>query len=274
MMNSITLGQYIPADSAVHRLDPRCKLLLTVAAMVAIFMSDSLPSIFLWGLFLPYVAHNSKIPFTAILRSAKPVLFLIVFTSLMHLFLTPGDPVVTALGMTITAQGIFLAFKLSMRLLYLVMYASILSLTTSPSELSDGLELLMSPLKRIGFPAHETAMMMTIALRFIPTLFEETERIMKSQASRGADFESGGLIKRAKSYIPILIPMFVLIFQRADTLASAMEARCYRGGRGRVRMYPLTWKKADSAASLLFLSFIIFAVCADRFIQQCVTLLK
>lgn len=274
MMNSIALGQYIPADSPVHRLDPRCKLLLTVAAMVAIFISDSFPSIFLWGAFLPYIAYNSKIPFSAMLRSAKPIIFLIVFTSIMHLFLTSGDPLITIFGLSITAQGVVMAFKLSMRLLYLVMYASILSLTTSPSELSDGLEILLSPLKKIGFPAHETAMMMTIALRFIPTLFEETERIMKSQASRGADFETGGLIKRAKSYIPILIPMFVLIFQRADTLASAMEARCYRGGRGRVRMYPLAWKKADSIASIIFLLFIMLAVFADRLLLQCAMLLK
>ena len=255
MMNGIALGQYIPARSFVHGLDPRCKVLITIISMAAIFMTDGLYSMVLWTLLLPLIVCLSKIPFSAILRSAKPVLFLIIFTSLLHIFWTPGDIIFTFGSLTVTAQGMVMAVKLSLRLLFLVMYASILTLTTSPSELSDGLELMLSPFKKIGFPAHETAMMMTIALRFIPTLFEETDRIMKSQASRGADFDTGGLIKRARSYIPILIPMFVLIFQRADTLASAMESRCYRGGRGRVRMYPLKWRYKDSIALGLFMFF-------------------
>ena len=264
MMNGIALGQYIPAKSFVHGLDPRCKVLITIVSMVAIFMSDGLYSMTLWALLLPIIVHLSKIPFSAILRSAKPVLFLILFTSLLHIFWTSGDIVFTLGPIGIAVQGIMTAIKLSLRLLFLVMYASILTLTTSPSELSDGLELMLSPFKKIGFPAHETAMMMTIALRFIPTLFEETDRIMKSQASRGADFDTGGLVKRAKSYIPILIPMFVLIFQRADTLASAMESRCYRGGIGRVRMYPLKWRYKDSAVLSIFIFFALIILFANR----------
>lgn len=255
MLDGIALGQYIPADSPIHKLDPRCKLLITVIIMAAVFMADTALIFAIWGAMLILTAKMAKLPFSSILKSVKPILILVIFTSVIHLFFTDGKEIFRAGPISVTYEGIFLAAKMSFRLMYLVMYASILTLTTSPSELSDGIEAVMKPFQRIGFPAHETAMMMTIALRFIPTLFEETDRIMKSQISRGADFESGGLIKRAKSYIPVLIPMFVIVFQRADTLASAMESRCYRGGRGRVRMRPLKWGKNENiflAAILLF----------------------
>lgn len=251
--DNITLGQYIPADSYIHRLDPRSKILMAVASMVAVFMCAGFPSLLAWALFLPVVVRISKIPFSAVLRSAKPILVLIIITSSLHLFWTGGNTVIFAIGpLTATAEGALMAARMGTRLYLLVLYAGLLTLTTSPSELSDGLESIISPLKRFGVPAHEIAMMMTIALRFIPTLFEETDRIIKAQKSRGADFNSGSLIKRARAYIPVLIPLFVMVFQRADTLAYAMEARCYRGGRGRVRMYPLKWGAPENAALLIF----------------------
>lgn len=261
--NGMSLGQYVPADSPLHALDPRCKVLLTLAAMVAIFMTSSFTGLAMWALFFALVVYLSKVPIRAVLRSARPIVVLIVFTSVLHLFWTPGT-VIARLGfLEITAEGVTMALRMGFRLLFLVLYAGMLTLTTSPSELSDGLERLMRPLSRIGVPSHEIAMMITIALRFIPTLFEETDRILKAQVSRGADFDSGGLLRRAKAYIPVLIPLFVLVFQRADTLASAMESRCYRGGKGRVRMYPLIWKQGDCVAALIFLLFIAAVFLAD-----------
>ena len=259
----IALGQYIPADSFLHRLDPRCKILLTVAAMAVIFACSSFPALALLGLLLPVIIRFSKVPARAVLSSARPVLVLIVFTACLHLFWTSGRVIFQFGFIRITLEGCLLALRMSLRLLYLVLYAGLLTLTTSPSELSDGLESLMSPFARFGLPAHEIAMMMSIALRFIPTLFEETERIIKSQKSRGADFDSGGLIKRAKAYIPVLIPLFVMVFQRADTLASAMEARCYRGGRGRVRMYPLVWGRRENLAAAAFAAAAVLLIVLD-----------
>jgi energy-coupling factor transport system permease protein len=252
---SIALGQYIPAGSAVHRLDPRCKIIMVVVSMAGIFMCRTFPALLLWAALLPLLIYMSKLPAAPVLRSVRPVFMLIIFTSLFHLFFTPGINVFKLYFITVSREGIEAAVQFGLRLALMVIYAAMLTLTTSPSELSDGLETIMSPLKRIGVPAHETAMMVTLALRFIPTLFEETNRLLKAQASRGADFESGGLIHRAKEYIPVLIPLFVLVFQRADTLASAMESRGYRGGAGRVRMYPLEWKTTDT---LFFMSFVLF----------------
>lgn len=265
LMNGITPGQYIPANSFLHALDPRCKILLTVMAMIAIFMRASFPSLAAWGLLLAFLIGLSRVPARAVLRSVRPILILIIFTSVLHIFWTPGDVVFKLGFISVTKQGLFMALRISLRLFFLVLYAGMLTLTTSPAELSDGLESIMSPFAPLGLPAHEIAMMITIALRFIPTLFEETDRILKAQTSRGADFDSGGLIKRAKAYIPVLIPLFVLLFQRADTLASAMEARCYRGGKGRVRMYPLRWKTRDTVSVLLFIVVIAALGFIERF---------
>lgn len=247
----ITFGQYIPASSYIHALDPRCKIISVLVSMAAIFMSSSLYSMCVWGAALSVVICMSKIPVRAVLYSIKPVFFLVIFTAALHIFLTDGKVLFSVGPFVVTDLGCLFAAQISMRLILLVLCASALTLTTSPSGLSDGMELLLAPLSRVGFPVHETATMMTIALRFIPTLFEETDRIMKAQISRGADFETGGPIRRIKSYIPILIPMLVLVFQRADTLATAMEARCYRGGRGRVRMSPLRWRRRDTVALLV-----------------------
>jgi len=263
-MNGVAFGQYIPADSAIHALDPRCKILMTLLTMTSIFICETLSALILWGVLLPATIHMSKVPVRAVLRSAKPVIVLIAFTSLLHLFWTPGHEIFRVAFLSVTDKGCVMAIRMGLRLFYLVLYAGLLTLTTSPSELSDGLEAIMRPFGRIGLPSHEIAMMMTIALRFIPTLFEETDRIIKSQMSRGADFESGGLVRRARSYIPVLIPLFVLVFQRADTLASAMEARCYRGGKGRVRMYPLKWGAAENRALAVCALFIAAIVWAER----------
>ena len=256
LIKGVTLGQYIPADSFIHKLDPRCKLLVTVLSMILIFMSDSFTAMAMWVFLIIFTAKKSQVPAKALIRSAKPILVLIIFTSFLHIFFTGGDNIIFSIGpLKASAEGAVTAFRMGLRLYLLVLFTALLTFTTSPSELSDGLEAAFGPFKRFGFPAHEVAMMMTIALRFIPTLFEETERIINAQVSRGADFVSGGMIKRAKAYIPVLIPLFVLVFKRADTLASAMEARCYRGGKGRVRMYPLKWGIAENRALAVFVVF-------------------
>ena len=256
LIKGVTLGQYIPADSFIHKLDPRCKLLITVLSMILIFMSGSFTAMAMWVFLIIFTAKKSQVPAKALIRSAKPILVLIIFASFLHIFFTGGDNIIFSIGpLKASAEGAVTAFRMGLRLYLLVLFTALLTFTTSPSELSDGLEAAFGPFKRFGFPAHEVAMMMTIALRFIPTLFEETERIINAQVSRGADFVSGGLIKRAKAYIPVLIPLFVLVFKRADTLASAMEARCYRGGKGRVRMYPLKWGIAENKALAVFVVF-------------------
>ena len=262
--DKIALGQYVPAESPVHALDPRLKILMTITVMAAIFATFGLTGFFLWGAALVAFTKLSKIPFRVVLASAKPVIILVVFTSLLHLFITPGTPIVRAGPLSISQEGAAAAVKMSLRLLYLVMFASLLTLTTTPAKISDGLESLLSPFKRVGLPAHEISMMITIALRFIPTLFEETGRIIKAQKSRGAEFETGSLIKRAKAYIPVLIPLFVIIFKRADSLASAMEARGYHGGAGRTRMYPLKYNGGDAAAAALFIVIVAAVLAADR----------
>jgi energy-coupling factor transport system permease protein len=256
LIRGTALGQYIPADSFIHRLDPRSKLLITVLSMILIFLTKSFPAMALWASLIFILAKISKIPAASLLRSARPILILIIFTSVLHIFFTGGSTVIFSIGpLKASAEGTITAFRTGLRLYLLVLFTALLTFTTNPSELSDGLEAAFGPLSRFGFPAHEVAMMMTIALRFIPTLFEETERIINAQVSRGADFESGGLLKRARAYIPVLIPLFVLVFKRADTLASAMEARCYRGGKGRVRMYPLIWGSPENKAVLSFAIF-------------------
>lgn len=266
LMKGMTLGQYIPADSLLHRLDPRCKLLITVVSMVLIFMTGNFPAMFLWALMILTLSKVSKIPARSLLKSAKPIFVLIIFTSFLHIFFTGGNNVYFMIGpLKASAEGTVTAFRMGSRLYLLVLFTALLTFTTSPSELSDGLEAVFCPLSRFGFPAHEVAMMMTIALRFIPTLFDETERIINAQLSRGADFETGGLIKRAKAYIPVLIPLFVLVFKRADTLASAMEARCYRGGKGRVRMYPLIWGRFENSAIIIFTIFSAAVLLLSRY---------
>lgn len=253
-LNHLTLGQYVPTGSIVHRTDPRTKIVATLFFLAGVFLADHGAVFALWAATLGVIVVLARLPVSMVLRTAKPVLFLILFTGLIHLFFSQGTPVFQWGILKITQEGIRMAFKMGFRLFLLVLYAGTLTLTTSPTELADGLERLFSPLKPLGFPAHEMAMMMTIAIRFIPTLLDETDRIMKAQLARGADLDRGGLFRRLRAFIPVLIPLFVIVFQRADDLAVAMESRNYRGGAGRTRMNPLTWRMLDSVTLVLALS--------------------
>ena len=252
MLNNITLGQYYPADSAVHRLDPRMKILLLVAMIVAIFLcGDLLAYIPVIGV-LALASYLSKVPFRLLLKGLRPLRFILVFTFILNLFFLQGETTLLHLGfMVITREALLTAIQYSLRLVLLVLFSSLLTLTTAPVTLTDGLERLLSPLRVIHFPAHEMAMMMTIALRFIPTLLEEADKIMKAQSARGADFESGNLIARAKAMVPLLVPLFVSAFRRAGELAMAMEARCYHGSEGRTRLRVLRLHRGDFIAALV-----------------------
>lgn len=263
-LNHLTLGQYIPAESAVHRLDPRCKILSVVLLLAGIFMMQHPIAFITWGIFLLLLSNLSRIPFRVIIQGARPVLLLVIFTAGIHLFLTRGVTLWEWGPLSVTKEGVVMASRMGLRLLFLVLYAGFLTLTTSPMELSDGLERLFRPFQKFGFPAHEMAMMMTIALRFIPTLFDETDRILRAQLARGADLDHGGLLRRMKAFIPVLVPLFVIVFQRAEDLAQAMEARCYRGGAGRSRMNPLRWKTTDTLAITGILAIVVSFVLIDR----------
>lgn len=252
MLDNITLGQYYPVDSALHRLDPRVKILLLVALIVAIFLCGNLLAYVPVIAFLALAAYQAKTPLRLLIKGLKPLRFILVFTFLLNLFFLPGETPLLNLGFaTITQEALLMAFAYSLRLVLLVLGSSLLTLTTAPVTLTDGLERLLSPLRVLHFPAHEMAMMMTIALRFIPTLLEEADKIMKAQSARGADFESGNLVARAKAMVPLLVPLFVGAFRRAGELAMAMEARCYHGGEGRTRLRVLKLHKGDAVASAL-----------------------
>lgn len=257
MLNNITMGQYYPVDSPVHRLDPRIKLLLTIGLIVAVFMVHTIVGYLLILLFVFFASRLSNVPFNMLMRGLKPLRFILILTFLLNLLFTTGEHVLVQFWIIrITSESLMQAIHYSLRLMFLVISTSLLTLTTSPVALSDAIELLMSPLKKIHFPAHELAMMMTIALRFIPTLLEETDKIMKAQMARGADFESGNLINRAKAMVPLLVPLFVSAFRRAGDLAMAMESRCYHGGEGRSRLRVLKLTRQDFFACLI-IAFLI-----------------
>jgi len=265
MLKDITLGQFYPVDSFVHRMDPRAKILLTIAFIVGVFLADTLPA------FIPVLAYMilasaaSHLPAKMMLKSIRPLRFILLFTFVLNVFFTPGETVLVSIfGAAVTLEGLMTAIKYTLRLVFLVTGASVLTLTTPPVVLTDGLERLLHPLSRIGFPAHELAMMMTIALRFIPTLMEEADKIMKAQMARGADFESGNLIQRAKSMVPLLVPLFVSAFRRAGDLAMAMEARCYHGSEGRTRLRVLKYTKNDLLAALVTAAMIALTVIVSR----------
>ena len=259
MLTNITMGQYYPVDSRVHRLDPRIKLVLTIAFIVIVFLAKTFLGYALILGFVWLTARLANVPFRMLLRGLKPLRLIIVLTFLLNLFFTSGATLwVEFWIIRIYREGFLQAAFYSLRLVFLVIGTSLLTLTTSPVSLSDGIEILLSPLKKIHFPAHELAMMMTIALRFIPTLLEETDKIMKAQMARGADFESGNLISRAKAMVPLLVPLFVSAFRRAGDLAMAMESRCYHGGEGRTRLRVLKitrndWIACGAVAALLAL---------------------
>ncbi len=249
MLKDISLGQFFPGNSFLHRMDPRVKILLTMAFIVVLFIVRSLPSFLLIIVFLAVIIGISGISFRVVLKGVKPVLPLVLFTAVLNMFFITGTPLWQWWILTITREGVQLAVLMSIRIVCLIAGASMLTYTTSPIALTDAIERLLKPLKAVRFPVHEMAMMMTIALRFIPTLIEETDKIMSAQKARGADMESGGLMKRAKALIPILIPLFVSAFRRAEELALAMECRCYQGGEGRTRMKQLRLSRLDGTAS-------------------------
>lgn len=245
MLRDITLGQYYQTDSVLHRLDPRVKLVATIVFLISLFVADNFWGYGVAAVFLVIVIRLSKVPFKFITKGMKSIVLLLLLTFCFNIFLTPGTPLVTIWKLTITLEGLQFAVKMAVRLIFLILGSSIMTLTTTPNNLTDGLESLLGPLKRVKVPVHEVAMMMSIALRFIPILMEETDKIMKAQIARGADFESGNLIQKAKSMVPLLVPLFIAAFRRANDLAMAMEARCYRGGKGRTKMKPLIYKKRD-----------------------------
>lgn len=245
MLKDISIGQYFPGKSPVHRMDPRAKIILTVAYIVMLFLVKNLVGFFVAIIFIGVVIGVARLPVRVVLRSLKPIIPLILFTSVLNIFFISGEVIWSWWILTITTEGIRLAVLMSVRILCLIVGASLLTYTTSPIALTDAIERLFRPLRYIRFPVHEMAMMMTIALRFIPTLIEETDKIMSAQKARGADLETGGLMKRAKALIPILIPLFVSAFRRAEELATAMECRCYRGGDGRTRMKQLHLSLVD-----------------------------
>ena len=260
-MKNITLGQYYDADSVIHRLDPRVKLVFTILYIVSLYLGNSPFCYIFAGVFLFIVIRLSKVPMRYMLRGLKAVVFLLVISSVFNLFLVKGDVLIQIGSFTITRQGVETAVRMVVRLVLLIMGSSLMTLTTTPNDLTDGLEKGLGFLKAVHVPVHEIGMMMSIALRFIPILVEEADRIMKAQKARGADFESGGLISRAKALIPMLIPLFVAAFRRANDLALAMEARCYHGGEGRTKLHPLRYKKADFIAyGVMFLYLALMIV--------------
>ena len=256
MLKDITLGQYFPIDSALHKLDSRTKILLLIFDVVAIFMAQSLYSYALIIAFTLFIMLLSKVPMKLYFKGLKPILFVIVFTAILNMFLTDGkDLPLFGYSVGITVEGVQTAVKMALRLVLLIISSSVLTYTTSPMSLTDGIEKLLKPLTKIGFPSHELAMMMSIAIRFIPTLIEETDKIIKAQQARGADFDTGSIFKRAKALIPMLVPLFISAFRRADELAVAMESRCYRGGDTRTRMNEIRFSVADLWGWLVFVLF-------------------
>ena len=249
MLKDITLGQYFPGQSIIHRLDPRTKLIMLVVYIVALFLAESWVSYGLMFLFLVTVIWLSTIPLKSILRGMKPLMVILIFTGVLNLFFTQeGEVIFHFWILTMTTGGLSRAVMMMSRILMLITGTFLLTYTTSPIALTDGLESLMKPLKKVGVPVHELSMMMCIALRFIPTLIEETDKIMCAQKARGADFETGSLMERAKALIPILVPLFISAFRRADELATAMECRCYQGGEGRTKMKLLRYHREDFLA--------------------------
>ncbi|GAB6106887.1 energy-coupling factor transporter transmembrane component T family protein [Fusibacter bizertensis] len=262
MLRDITIGQYYSVPSIIHKMDPRFKIIASMLYLVSLFLINQIIAYTAVIVFIGIVIKLSKVPVNFIMKGLKPVFMLIIFAFVINIFLTTGtgEPLVHAGFIKIYSEGVERAFFMAIRLVLLIIGTSLLTLTTSPIELTDGIEYLLSPFKKIGMPAHELAMMMTIALRFIPTLLEETDKIMKAQMARGADFESGNLMNRAKALIPLLVPLFISAFRRADELAMAMEARCYRGGEGRTRMKVLKYASRDAYGSVIMIAYLVVCI--------------
>ncbi|MBP3474883.1 MAG: energy-coupling factor transporter transmembrane protein EcfT [Lachnospiraceae bacterium] len=261
MIREITLGQYYQADSVIHKLDPRVKLVATICFIISLFVVNNWFGYVVAAIFLAIVIKLSKVPFKFMIKGMKAIVFILMITVVFNLFLTPGEALVSVWKLTITKEGARIAVMMAIRLSFLIIGSSVMTLTTTPNSLTDGMEKLMNPLKAVKVPVHEVAMMMSIALRFIPILLEETDKIMKAQIARGADFESGNLVKKAKAMVPLLVPLFISAFRRANDLAMAMEARCYRGGDHRTKMKPLKYRRRDGIAYLVLVCYL--AVCVS-----------
>ena len=264
MLRDITLGQYYQTDSVIHRLDPRVKLSATVLFIISLFVVDNVIGYIIAAVFLACMVKASKVPFRFMVKGMKSIIFLLLLAVVFNLFLTPGEALVTVWKLTITKEGIRIAVMMAVRLVFLIIGSSLMTLTTTPNNLTDGMEKLMAPLKIFHVPVHEVAMMMSIALRFIPILLEETDKIMKAQIARGADFESGNLIKKVKAMVPLLVPLFISAFRRANDLAMAMEARCYRGGEHRTKMKPLVYHKRDRIGYLVMFAYLAACIYFGR----------
>ncbi len=248
MFDGVTIGQYYQTDSVLHRLDPRVKLIGTFVYIISLFIVNTWIGYLAAAVFVAVLITLSHVPFGFIMRGMKPILLILLITVVFNLFLTPGTTLVSFWKLTITYEGLDFATKMAVRLIFLIIGSSLMTLTTTPNQLTDALESVMGPLKKLHVPVHEISMMMSIALRFIPILMEETDKIMKAQIARGADFESKNLMKKIRSLVPLLVPLFVSAFRRANDLAMAMEARCYKGGEGRTKMKPLVYRTGDYTA--------------------------
>ncbi|MCM1569051.1 MAG: energy-coupling factor transporter transmembrane protein EcfT [Roseburia sp.] len=264
MIRDITLGQYYQTESVIHKLDPRVKLGGTLLFIISLFCYKNFLGYGVAILFLAAVIKLSRVPFRFMVRGMKAILFLLIITVIFNLFLIPGTAVVSFWKLTITLEGIRTAFSMALRLTLLIIGSSLMTLTTTPNNLTDGMEKMLRFLRVFKVPVHEVAMMMSIALRFIPILLEETDKIMKAQIARGADFESGNLLKRAKALVPLLVPLFISAFRRANDLAMAMEARCYRGGEGRTKMKPLIYRPRDYIAYLCLALYLVISIVVGR----------
>ncbi len=260
MLRDITLGQYYPVDSVIHRLDPRVKLMATLVYLMSLFIMSSWTGYFLGALVLAILIRLSRVPFSFMTKGLRSILFLLLLSVSFNLFLTPGTVLLQIGFLKLTREGLRLALMMGFRLILLVLGSSLMTLTTTPNQLTDGLEKGLGFLKMIHVPVHEIAMMMSIALRFIPILVEETDKIMKAQQARGADFESGNIFQRAKAMVPILVPLFISAFRRANDLAMAMEARCYHGDEGRTKMKPLRYAARDRIAYLLMAGYLAISI--------------
>lgn len=265
MLRDITIGQYYPVDSVIHRLDPRVKLVGTLAFIISLFFQKSFLMYLVALIFLAAVIKASQVPVKFMLKGLKAIMVLLMITVVFNMFLTPGTPIVKIWKLALTKEGVLQAAFMAIRLSMLIVGSSLMTLTTTPNNLTDGLEKGLSPLNKLHVPVHEVAMMMSIALRFIPILMEETDKIMKAQQARGADFESGNLIQKAKSLVPLLVPLFISAFRRANDLAMAMEARGYRGGEGRTKMKPLIYRKQDKMAYGVLAVYLICMILVGRF---------
>ncbi|MBR5579379.1 MAG: energy-coupling factor transporter transmembrane protein EcfT [Lachnospiraceae bacterium] len=264
MLKDITLGQYYQTESLIHRLDPRVKLVGTICYIISLFLVNKIQGYVIALIFLAIIIRLSKVPFKFMVKGMKAILFLLLLTVVFNLFLTPGETLISIWKLTITKEGVRVAMLMAVRLSFLIIGSSVMTLTTTPNHLTDGMEKLLNPLRKLKVPVHEISMMMSIALRFIPILMEETDKIMKAQIARGADFESGNLIKKAKALVPLLVPLFISAFRRANDLAMAMEARCYRGGEFRTKMKPLIYQRADRLAYLILIIYLVICFLAGR----------